>query len=97
MAFVDTMIGLSARAGFLDEHGQLPQIGRPMLVDAITTSLSPALSTTTAGAFVESATGIEAGGRTGFTRLRHRNLFPFDAPLSLRWWQQFPHRLMDPL
>jgi AGZA family xanthine/uracil permease-like MFS transporter len=70
MAFVDTMgtlIGFSARAGFLDEHGQLPQIGRPMLVDAITTSLSPALGTTTAGAFVESATGIEAGGRTGFT------------------------------
>jgi adenine/guanine/hypoxanthine permease len=70
MAFVDTMgtlIGLSARAGFLDENGQLPQIERPMLVDAITTSLSPALGTTTAGAFVESATGIEAGGRTGFT------------------------------
>jgi AGZA family xanthine/uracil permease-like MFS transporter len=47
MAFVDTMgtlIGFSARAGFLDEHGQLPQIGRPMLVDAITTSLSPALA-----------------------------------------------------
>src|SRR5271166_996423 len=72
MAFVDTMgtlIGLSARAGFLDENGQLPQIERPMLVDAIATSLSPALGTTTAGAFVESATGIEAGGRTGFTVL----------------------------
>ena len=70
MAFVDTMgtlIGLSARAGFLDANGQLPQIDRPMLVDAITTSLSPLLGTTTAGAFVESATGIEAGGRTGFT------------------------------
>jgi AGZA family xanthine/uracil permease-like MFS transporter len=38
-----------------------------MLVDAITTCLSPALGTTTAGAFVESATGIEIGGRTGFT------------------------------
>ena len=70
MAFVDTMgtlIGLSARAGFLDEQGRLPQIERPMLVDAITTTLAPVLGTTTAGAFVESATGIEAGGRTGFT------------------------------
>jgi AGZA family xanthine/uracil permease-like MFS transporter len=70
MAFVDTMgtlIGLSARAGFLDKNGQLPQIERPMLVDAITTSLAPVLGTTTAGAYVESATGIEAGGRTGFT------------------------------
>ncbi len=72
MAFVDTMgtlIGLSARAGLLDEDGRLPQIERPMLVDAITTTLAPALGTTTAGAFVESATGIEAGGRTGFTVL----------------------------
>ena len=72
MAFVDTMgtlIGLSARAGFLDEDGQLPQIERPMLVDAVATSLSAALGTTTAGAFIESATGIEAGGRTGLTVL----------------------------
>ena len=72
MAFVDTMgtlIGLSARAGFLDEDGRLPQIERPMLVDAITTTLAPVLGTTTAGAFVESATGIEAGGRTGLTVL----------------------------
>lgn len=70
MAFVDTMgtlIGLSARAGFLDKDGQLPQIERPMLVDAVTTCVAPALGTTTAGAYVESATGIEAGGRTGFT------------------------------
>jgi AGZA family xanthine/uracil permease-like MFS transporter len=72
MAFVDTMgtlIGLSARAGFLDQQGNLPQIERPMLVDAVCTCLAPALGTTTAGAFVESATGIEAGGRTGFTVL----------------------------
>jgi AGZA family xanthine/uracil permease-like MFS transporter len=70
MAFVDTMgtlIGLSARAGFLDAEGQLPQIERPMLVDAITTTVAPILGTSTSGAFVESATGIEAGGRTGLT------------------------------
>lgn len=72
MAFVDTMgtlIGLSARAGFLDKDGQLPQIERPMLIDAFCTCLAPVLGTTTAGAFVESATGIESGGRTGFTVL----------------------------
>jgi AGZA family xanthine/uracil permease-like MFS transporter len=70
MAFVDTMgtlIGLSARAGFLDEQGNLPQIERPMMADAVTTVLSPLFGTTTSGAFVESATGIEAGGRTGLT------------------------------
>lgn len=70
MAFVDTMgtlIGLSARAGFLDASGNLPQIERPMLVDAISNCFSAAIGTSTSGAFVESATGIEAGGRTGFT------------------------------
>jgi AGZA family xanthine/uracil permease-like MFS transporter len=72
MAFVDTMgtlIGLSARAGFLDEHGNLPQIERPMIADAIATTLAPLFGTTTTGAFVESATGIEAGGRTGLTAI----------------------------
>ena len=72
MAFIDTMgtlIGLSARAGFLDENGNLPQIERPMLVDALATTFSPLVGTTTSGAFVESATGIEAGGRTGLTAL----------------------------
>src|SRR5512142_1472556 len=72
MAFVDTMgtlIGLSARAGFLDENGNLPQIERPMLVDALATTFSPLVGTTPSGAYIESATGVEAGGRTGFTAL----------------------------
>jgi len=70
MAFVDTMgtlIGLSARAGFLDREGNLPQIARPMLADAVSTTVAALIGTTTSGAYVESATGIEAGGRTGFT------------------------------
>ena len=72
MAFIDTMgtlIGLSARAGLLDEHGNLPQIERPMLADALSTCFSPVVGTTTSGAFIESAAGIEAGGRTGLTVL----------------------------
>ena len=72
MAFVDTMgtlIGVSARAGFLDKDGHLPEIERPMLVDAVTTCLAPAIGTSTSGAFLESATGIETGGRTGLTAL----------------------------
>ena len=70
MAFVDTMgtlIGVSARAGFLDQDGNLPQIERPMLSDALATTFAALVGTTTAGAFIESATGVEAGGRTGFT------------------------------
>ena len=82
MAFVDTMgtlIGLSARAGFLDEHGNLPQIERPMMADALATALSPIFGTTTSGAFVESATGIEAGGRTGLTAVVVAVLFALSA------------------
>lgn len=87
MAFVDTMgtlIGLSARAGFLDERGNLPQIERPMMVDALSTTLAPLLGTTTTGAFVESATGVEAGGRTGLTAIVVAlcfSLAAFAAPL----------------
>jgi AGZA family xanthine/uracil permease-like MFS transporter len=72
MAFVDTMgtlIGVSARAGFLDEHGNLPQIERPMIVDALSTSFAALVGTTTAGAYIESATGVAAGGRTGFSAI----------------------------
>jgi adenine/guanine/hypoxanthine permease len=70
MAFVDTMgtlIGVSARAGFLDKNGNLPQIERPMLADALATTFAAAIGTTTSGAYIESATGVEAGGRTGLT------------------------------
>jgi AGZA family xanthine/uracil permease-like MFS transporter len=72
MAFVDTigtLIGLSARAGFLDERGNLPDIERPMLADALSNLAAPVLGTTTTGAYIESAAGIEAGGKTGFTAL----------------------------
>ena len=70
MAFVDTMgtlIGVSARAGFLDKAGNLPQIERPMMADALATTFAAVIGTTTSGAYIESATGVEAGGRTGLT------------------------------
>lgn len=78
MAFVDTMgtlIGVSARAGFLDAQGDLPQIERPMLVDALATTFAALVGTTTAGAYIESATGVEAGGRTGLTAVVTALLF----------------------
>jgi AGZA family xanthine/uracil permease-like MFS transporter len=68
--FVDTMgtlIGAAARAGFLDEHGNLPEVEKPLLTDALSTVVAPLLGTTTAGTFIESAAGIEEGGRTGLT------------------------------
>ena len=72
MAFVDTvgtLIGLSMRADLLDQNGNLPEIEKPMLADALATTLAPLLGTTTTGAYIESAAGIEEGGRTGFTAL----------------------------
>jgi AGZA family xanthine/uracil permease-like MFS transporter len=87
MGFVDTMgtlIGVSARAGFLDESGNLPNIEKPMLADALSTVVAALLGTTTSGAYIESATGVEAGGRTGFTAVVVALLFSltlFFAPI----------------
>ncbi len=87
MAFVDTigtLIGLSARAGWLDARGNLPDIEKPMLADALANLVAPLVGTTTCGAYVESATGIASGGRTGFTALVVAALFVaslFFAPL----------------
>ena len=78
MDFVDTMgtlIGVSARAGFLDEKGNLPEIEKPMMADAIATVFGACVGTTTTGAYIESAAGIEDGGRTGLTTFTTAVLF----------------------
>lgn len=87
MAFVDTigtLIGLGARAGLLDAKGNLPDMEKPMLADAVVNIAAPIFGTTTCGAFVESAVGIEEGGRTGVTAIVVALLFLaalFFAPL----------------
>jgi adenine/guanine/hypoxanthine permease len=87
MALIDTMgslIGVSARAGFLDADGALPQIERPMLADAIATMFAGLVGTTTSGAYIESAAGVHVGGRTGLTAVVVAMLFAmslFFAPL----------------
>lgn len=78
MDFVDTMgtlLGLSHRAGFLDEKGNLPEIEKPMLCDALATVAGACLGTTTTGAYIESAAGIEEGGRSGATAVTTALLF----------------------
>ncbi len=78
MVFVDTLAtlyGLSVRANLLDENGNLPEIEKPMLTDAVATSVAALLGTTTTGAYIESAAGIESGGRTGFTSVVAALLF----------------------
>ncbi len=70
MDFVDTLgtlLGLAVKADLLDAQGNLPEVEKPMLVDALATVVASLLGTTTTGAYIESATGIQAGGKTGFT------------------------------
>ncbi len=66
---VGTLIGCSARAGLLDEKGNLPQIEKPMLADSLATMFGALVGTSTTGTYIESAAGIEEGGRTGLTSL----------------------------
>jgi len=78
MDFVDTtgtLIGLSFKAGLLDEHGNLPEVEKPMLCDAVATVIGALLGTTTTGTYIESATGIEAGGKSGLTSVVTAFLF----------------------
>ena len=80
MDFVDTMgtlFGLSSRANLLDEEDNLPEIEKPMLVDALSTIAASIFGTTTAGVYIESAAGIEQGGKTGFTAIVVAALFAF--------------------
>jgi len=87
MDFVDTMgtlLGLGYKAKMLDENGNLPEIEKPMLADALATVFGALCGTTTTGTYIESATGIEAGGKSGLTAVVTAILFLcalFFAPL----------------
>ena len=66
---IGTLMGVSKRAGFLDEKGQLPGVGRVLVADSLAAILSALMGTSTVVSYVESAAGVEAGGRTGLTTL----------------------------
>ncbi|MBI1939340.1 MAG: NCS2 family permease [Ignavibacteriales bacterium] len=78
MDFVDTMgtlLGLGYKANMLDADGNLPEIEKPMLCDAIATTAGALFGTTTSGAYIESAAGIQAGGKSGLTSVVTAFLF----------------------
>lgn len=77
-----TLLGVSEKAGLLDENGDLPDIQKPFLVDALGTVVGSAMGTTTITTFVESAAGVGAGGRTGLTAVSTGILFFFSLFLS---------------
>jgi AGZA family xanthine/uracil permease-like MFS transporter len=70
-----TLIGVGRLGGFLDEHGDLPRADQAFLSDAVATTVGAALGTSPLTPYIESATGIEEGGRTGLTAVTVSLLF----------------------
>ena len=79
-----TLIGVATKADMLDEEGRLPRIKPALMADAIGTTAGAILGTSTVTTFVESASGVAAGGRTGLTAMVTGVLFlisMFFAPI----------------
>lgn len=66
---IGTLIGVTKRAGLLAADGTLPRAGRALLADSIATIASALFGTSTVVSYIESASGVEAGGRTGLTSI----------------------------
>lgn len=70
-----TLIGLSDRAGYLDEKGRLPKVGKALVTDSVGTMVGAVLGTSTVTTYIESSAGIAEGGRTGLTTVTAGVLF----------------------
>ena len=79
---IGTLIGVSAKAGMLDENGRLPAIRPALLSDAIATTCGAILGTSTTSTYVESSAGIAIGGRTGLTAVTTGCLFLLSCMFS---------------
>ncbi|MBQ6545656.1 MAG: NCS2 family permease, partial [Lachnospiraceae bacterium] len=66
---IGTLVGTASRAGMLDENGNMPKMKEALLADAVGTVAGACTGTSTVTTFIESASGVEAGGRTGLTAL----------------------------
>ena len=82
---IGTLVGTASRAGMVDDEGNMPNMKEALLSDAIGTVVGACTGTSTVTTFVESASGVEAGGRTGLTTLTTGILFlacMFIAPIA---------------
>ena len=82
---IGTLVGTASRAGMLDSEGNMPKMKQALTADAIGTITGSLSGTSTVTTFVESASGVEAGGRTGLTALTSGILFlacMFIAPIA---------------
>lgn len=66
---IGTLIGVSEKTNFLDKNGKLPKLKKALLADAVATTAGAMLGTSTTTTFVESASGVAEGGRTGLTSI----------------------------
>jgi len=83
---VGTLIGVASKANMLDKEGKLPRAKQALFADAIGTTVGAALGTSTVTTYVESASGVAEGGRTGLTSLTVAGMFLlalFLSPLFL--------------
>ena len=72
-----TLVGVATRANLLDEKGRLPRLERALLSDSGATAIGALLGTSSTTSYIESAAGVEAGGRTGLTAVVTGILFIF--------------------
>ena len=77
-----TLIGVSTKANMLDKEGKLPKIKGALMADAVATTAGAVLGTSTVTTFVESASGVSEGGRTGLTAVTTAVLFGASLLLS---------------
>lgn len=80
-----TLVGVATRADMLDEDGKLPRLGKALLADSSATTVGALLGTSSTTSYVESAAGVEAGGRTGLSAVVTGCLFLlclFISPLA---------------
>ena len=77
-----TLIGVASKADMLDEDGKLPNIKGALLADAVATTAGAVMGTSTTTTFVESASGVAEGGRTGLTAMTTAILFALSLLLS---------------
>lgn len=72
---IGTLIGVTRRAGIMDANGHVPKIGRALVADSTAAIISSLLGTSTVVSYIESAAGVQAGGRTGLTALTTAGCF----------------------
>ncbi|HOV70741.1 NCS2 family permease [Anaerorudis cellulosivorans] len=83
---IGTLLGVASKAGFIDKDGNFPQIKKALFADALGTTFGSMLGTSTVTSYVESVSGVAAGGRTGLTSVSTALMFTlslFLAPLFL--------------